>query len=101
MVYCPVILVFPALHPSSWVSWALQRGRSPSDAVLRGVMTGPVRLDLEGTRSESVSIFVLHFFFIVTNRKYQLGYKRNGELRFITCILPFSHVGGTRVQRKR
>ena len=42
-------------------------------------------LDLEGRGSEAVSIFLLLFFFsIVAKGKYQLGYKRNGELRLTT-----------------
>lgn len=56
-----------------------------SDVVLRvGVLAGMVVLDLEGMRSESVPIFVLHFFFLVTDGKYELGYKPNRELRLTT-----------------
>lgn len=47
-------------------------------------------LDLEGKRSEAISVSVFCFFLVffsfavVAKGKYQLGYKQNGELRLIT-----------------
>lgn len=46
-------------------------------------------LDLEGTGSEAVLVFVCISFVTLTSGKYQLGYKPNGELRHSTGFCHF------------